>query len=202
MAPAADLYPFEHGLTWVMREWMRRGSSAVVADGKVWLIDPVDVPEAIEHARQLGEFGGVIQLLDRHPRACHALAQHYDIPLYRLPDELPIAGVQVFKVVNAKRWRERALWFADTGTLVVAELLGTNEYFALSGDTVGVHPMLRQARVKVGDHLPVQHLLVGHGKPVHTDAATAIAAAYQHRRRDALLIARGLRAFVGNGKEK
>ena len=81
-APSADLYPFEHGLTWVMREWMRRASHAVVADGKVWLIDPVDVPMAIEAAHALGEFGGVIQLLDRHPRACKLLAEHYKIPFY------------------------------------------------------------------------------------------------------------------------
>ncbi len=57
-------------------------------------------------------------------------------------------------VLSARHWRERALWLPDTGTLVVAELLGTNEYYALSSDPVGIHPMLRQARIKVGDHLP------------------------------------------------
>lgn len=203
MSATADLYPFEHGLTWVMREWMRRGSHAVVADGKVWLIDPVDVPEAIEAARQLGEFGGVIQLLDRHPRACKALAEHYDIPFYRLPDELPIPGVQVFSVLRGKYWQERALWFPDTGTLVVAELVGTNEYYALAKNPVGVHPMLRALRgTRVGDHLPVQHLLVGHGAPVHDDAAQSLAIAYQQRLRDAPKIVRGLRAFVGAGRQK
>ncbi|MEH3054986.1 MAG: hypothetical protein PGN13_13460 [Patulibacter minatonensis] len=203
MAERADLHPFEHGVTWVMREWMRRGSHAVKADGKVWLIDPVDVPEAIEAARALGEFGGVIQLLDRHPRACRALAEHYGIPFFRLPDELPIPGVQVFSVLRGKYWNERALWFPDTGTLVVAEVLGTNQYYALAKNPVGVHPMLRGiTRAKVGDHLPVQHLLVGHGAPVHTDAAQLIATAYQRRLRDLPLIPRGLRAFVGTGSQK
>jgi hypothetical protein len=199
MAPAADLYPFEHGLTWVMREWMRRGSHAVVADGKVWLIDPVDVPEALEAARKLGEFGGVIQLLDRHPRACKALAEHYDIPFYRLPDKLPIPGVQVFSVLRAKYWQERALWFPDTGTLVIAEILGTNDYFALANNPVGVHPFLRALTHKhVGEHLPVAHLLVGHGAPVHEGAAEAVAVAYERRLRDIPLFPiKGPRAFFG-----
>ena len=52
------------------------------------------------------------------------------------------------------------------------------------------------AKTKVGDHLPVQHLLVGHGEPVHEGAAEAIAGAYQHRLRDLALIPKGLRAFI------
>lgn len=51
-------------------------------------------------------------------------------------------------------------------------------------------------KLKVGDHLPVQHLLVGHGAPVHEHAAEALATAYRHRLRDlALLPVRGPRAF-------
>ncbi|MBJ7470148.1 MAG: hypothetical protein JHD16_02560 [Solirubrobacteraceae bacterium] len=192
------IVPFEHGLTWVQDEWMQRASHALLVDGKVWLIDPVDEPEAIEQARQLGEIAGVIQLLDRHPRACRKLAEHYDVPLHRLPDDLPGTPLQVVSVLRAKRWQERAIWWPDTGTLVVAELLGTNDYFALSGrGPVGVHPFMRGlVNRKVGDHLPVQHLLVGHGAPVHEGAAEAVAAAYQHRVRDLLLMPKGLRAFV------
>lgn len=202
MPERADIYPFEHGLTWTMREWMRRSSHAVKADGKVWLIDPVDVPEAIEQARALGEFGGVIQLLDRHPRACHALAKHYDVPLFRLPDELPIPGVQVFTVLRSRYWQERALWMPDIGTLVIAELVGTNDYYALAKNPVGVHPALRLLTGRhVGDHLPVQHLLVGHGAPVHEHAAEALATAYQRRLKDIPLFpVRGPRAFFGTDK--
>lgn len=197
MAPKL-IVPFKHGVSWVQDEWMARASHALASGGKVWLIDPVDEPEAIEQAVQLGEIVGVIQLLDRHPRACRKLADHYDVPLHRLPDELPGTPFQVFSVVRAKRWQERAIWWPDTGTLVVAETLGTNEYFALSSKTpVGVHPMLRGfVKTKVGDHLPVQHLLVGHGAPVHEHAAEAIAGAYQHRVRDLLMLPKGLKAFL------
>ena len=43
------------GFSWVAGEPMTRASHALVADGRVWLVDPVDWPEAIERARSLGE---------------------------------------------------------------------------------------------------------------------------------------------------
>lgn len=189
--------PFEHGLTWVMDEWMERASHALLHDGKVWLVDPVDVPEAIEQARQHGEIAGVIQLLDRHPRACAALAEHYGVPHHRLPDDLPGTPFQIIEVLSGKVWSERAIWWPDTGTLVVAEQLGTNDYYALSrASPVGVHPMMRGFwRTKVGEKLPVQHLLVGHGGPCHDEPAVALATAYARRLRDVALIPKGLRAF-------
>ena len=192
------IVPFEHGLSWVMDEWMQRASHAVVVDGRVWLIDPVDVPEAIERARQLGEIAGVIQLLDRHPRACASLAEHYGVVHHKLPNALPGTPFQVFDVMRARGWKERALWWPDTGTLIVAEQVGTNDYYALGGASpVGVHPFMRGfVRKRVGDKLPVQHLLVGHGAPLHDDPATALATAYDRRLRDwPLLPVRGLRAF-------
>ena len=48
---------------------------------------------------------------------------------------------------------------------------------------------------RVGEHLPVKHLLVGHGAPLHDDPATALATAYSRRLRDWALIPKGLRAF-------
>lgn len=190
--------PFEHGLTWVMDEWMQRASHALVHDGKVWLVDPVDLPEAIEQARQLGEIAGVIQLLDRHPRACASLAEHYGVPHHELPNtDIPGAPFQIITVVSGKAWSERAIWWPDTGTLVVAEQVGTNPYYALSEKSpVGVHPMMRPfVKLRVGEHLPIQHLLVGHGSPVHDDAAVALQTAYTRRLRDYALLPKALRAF-------
>jgi hypothetical protein len=191
------IVPFEHGLSWVMDEWMQRASHALLVEGKVWLIDPVDVPEAIEQARALGEIAGVIQLLDRHPRACASLAEHYGVVHHKLPNALPGTPFQVLQVMRGKAWNERAIWWPDTGTLVVAEQVGTNDYYALgSASPVGVHPMMRAfVKKRPGANLPVQHLLVGHGAPVHHDAATALATAYTRRLRDLPLLPRGLRAF-------
>jgi hypothetical protein len=191
------IQPFEHGLSWVMDEWMQRASHALAVDGQVWLIDPVDVPEAIEQARQLGEIAGVIQLLDRHPRDCASLAEHYGVQHHVLPKDLPGTPFQVQQVLRSRGWKEVSLWWPDTGTLVVAEQVGTNPYYALGkASPVGVHPMMRLfTKLRVGKHLPIQHLLVGHGAPVHDDPAVAIETAYARRLRDAPLIARGLRAF-------
>jgi len=55
MAPAIkafDEYPF--GVSWVLEESLQRTSHALVVDGRVWLVDPVDVPEAIERATRSG----------------------------------------------------------------------------------------------------------------------------------------------------
>jgi len=61
------------GFGWVVEEAMTRTSHALAADAKVWLVDPIDWPEAIERALTLGEPAGVVQLLDRHQRDCAAL---------------------------------------------------------------------------------------------------------------------------------
>ena len=53
---------------------MARGSHALVHDGRVWLIDPVDSEGDVERAVGDNEPAGVIQLLDRHNRDNAAIA--------------------------------------------------------------------------------------------------------------------------------
>lgn len=196
---APTILPFEHGLSWVQDELMQRASHALAVDGQVWLIDPVDDEEAIWQAQTLGEIAGVIQLLDRHPRDCKALAERFGVPHLLLPDDLPVPQLQVQPVVNSRFWMERAIWWPDTGTLVVAELVGTNAYYALGDGPVGVHPFMRALTGKtVGTALPVQHLLTGHGLPVHEHAAEALRRAYARRLRDLPLVPLGAaRAALG-----
>ena len=50
--------------SWVAQEPMTRTSHALAADGRVWLVDPVDWPDAIERARSLGKPAAVLQLLE------------------------------------------------------------------------------------------------------------------------------------------
>ena len=109
---------------------MQRASHALVDEGRVWLVDPVDVDELDERIRAVGEPVGVIQLLDRHGRDCAALAERYGIPLHRLP----FSGVtgspfDVRRSVDLPRWREAALWWPARRTLIVADALGTASYF-------------------------------------------------------------------------
>jgi len=196
-----SIVSFEHGITWVIDDPMQRASHALVSDGKVWLIDPVDDPSALLEVEKLGEIVGVIQLLDRHPRDCKALASRYKVPFDRLPDSLPGTPFQIRQVLNIPGWREAALWWPATGTLVVPETVGSNGYFDLAEHGLGIHPLLRVAPPKIGLDLPVRHLLVGHGEPVHEVPGEHLIDAYHRSRRDILRAPwAAIRELSGHGK--
>jgi hypothetical protein len=173
------------GLTWVMDDALQRTCHALVEDGRVWLIDPVDDAEAMERVGGLGSPAGVIQLLDRHDRDNAAIASRLGVPHHRLPDSLPGTPFEVERVVDGPVWKERALWWPERKALVVAEALGTGRLFALGPGPVGVHPMLRlRPPRRLARHRP-EHLLVGHGAPVHgPETAAAIDEALARSRRD------------------
>ncbi len=174
----------ELGLSWVVDEAMQRASHALVADGRVWLVDPVDVPEATERILALGAPAGVLQLLDRHPRGCAELAERYEVPHLRLPDAVPGSPFEVLRVVDVPRWRERALWWAGRRALVVAETVGTHPMFS-AGRDAGVHLMLRLRPPGAPNGYEPEHLLCGHGAPLHgAQAARALHEAYARSRRD------------------
>jgi hypothetical protein len=174
------------GLTWVMDEAMERASHALVDDaGRVWLIDPVDDPQAMERAAALGEPAGVLQLLDRHKRDCAAIAQRLGVPQLTVPGALPEAPFTVQRVVRNRLWREVALWWPAKRALVVAEALGTTPAFAVGAGPVGIHPMLRLRPPHGLKGLNPEHLLVGHGPPVSgPDVGAAVDTAIDHAWRD------------------
>ncbi|MGB0119876.1 MAG: hypothetical protein WBP55_02845 [Solirubrobacterales bacterium] len=163
----------EIGITWVLDEPMARASHALVSDGRVWLIDPVDEPEAMEKVAALGTPKAVLQLLDRHNRDSQAIADRLEIPLVVLPDELNGTPFQSIDVVNNRLWKEKALWWQATQTLVVAEAIGTNEMACPTDRGAGVHIMMRMTPPKksLGTYLP-EHLLLGHGPAIHGPGAT------------------------------
>lgn len=168
----AALHEHALGLSWTVREVLQRSSHALRDDaGGVWLVDPVDVPEALEAVAGLGEPRGVIQLLDRHDRDCAQIAARLDVPHHRLSaGGIPGAPFEVTKLVWLRPWQELCLWWPGRGALVVAESLGTAPVFALAGRPVGIHPVLRLAPParRLRAHEP-RHLLVGHGPPLHDE---------------------------------
>jgi hypothetical protein len=182
---------FEHelGLSWVADEPMERGSHALAGDdGRVWLIDPVDDEEALARVAALGAPAGVLQLLDRHNRDCEAVAARLGVPRHKVPDALPEApGFELRWVVRNRFWREVALWWPARRALVVAEALGTAPAFAVGDGAVGIHPMLRLPSPPGGLRgLAPEHLLVGHGPPVHgPDVAADVDRAIARSRWDA-----------------
>jgi hypothetical protein len=162
------------GLTWVVDELMERACHALVADGRVWLVDPVADDAALARAAALGQPAGVIRLLDRHGRDCDALADSLGVPLYSLPEAIPDSPFEVVRVLHVPGWHEQALWWVDRRALVVAEIVGTSPHYTLGGGrATGIHPLVRLAPPGVLRRYQPEHLLVGHGAPLHGPEATA-----------------------------
>ena len=151
---------------------MTRTSHALATSEGVWLVDPVDWPEAIDRATSLGTPLGVIQLLDRHNRDSAAIAERLGVPHLVVPESLPGTPFEVIEIKRAKRWREVALWWPEQRTLVVAEAIATNRFFPIGDDRVGVHPVLRLTPPRRLRTYEPEHLLVGHGEGVHGPDAT------------------------------
>jgi hypothetical protein len=191
------IHEHEAGLTWVMDEPMERASHALADDGRVWLVDPVDDAEALERAAALGTPVAVLQLLDRHNRDCAAIAQRLEVPHLMVPEALSDAPFVVHRVFRRPLWKEIALWWPARRALVVAEVLGTAGVWAVGDGPVGVHPMVRLLPPSGLARFEPEHLLVGHGPPVHGDETTAVMReALAHSRRDVPRLLRKLPAMI------
>jgi hypothetical protein len=146
---------------------------------------------------------GVLQLLDRHPRDCAAIAARLDVPLHVVPlGTIPALPFDVVPLWHLPVWKEDALWLEGARVLVVAEAFVAAPDFAAPGERVGVHPMRRllpptALEPYVGR---VEHLLLGHGDALHGKAARdALRNALDgsRRRLPRLLAAQASRAVQG-----
>ena len=181
---ATSVHRHALGLTWVEDSGLRRAAHALVHDGRFWLIDPFEDSVALGAASELGRPTAVLQLLDRHGRDCARIAQRLEIDHLRLPPVIPDSPFHVLRVVSRRWWREMALWWDSERALIVAEALGTAPAFALDR-RAGIHPMLRllPPRAALTAHAP-ERLLCGHGAPLESGAATAIAEALANANSD------------------
>lgn len=174
----------EAGFSWTVDEPMTRTSHALADGGRVWLVDPVRHAPALARAGVLGTPSAVLQLLDRHHRDCASVAAELGVPHLVVPTAVPDSPFDVVIVKRLARWRETALWWPAERTLVVAEAIGTNPFFAAGRDRAGVHPLLRllPPRDALSPFEP-EHLLVGHGEGLHGQAAAqGLDAALAHAR--------------------
>jgi hypothetical protein len=189
----------ELGLTWVVEEPLARASHAIVADGRVWLVDPVADDAVMERVRALGPPAGVIRLLDRHGRDADGLAASLGVPLHSLPDAIPDSPFEVIRVLHVPGWHEQGLWWGERRALVVAEVVGSSRHYTLGdGRLAGIHPMLRLLPPKVLRPYQPEHLLLGHGEPVHRpDAVAALHDAYARSRSDLPRLLREAPALLG-----
>lgn len=165
------------GFSWISDEAMTRTSHALVADRggataterAVWLVDPLDWPDAITRAQGLGKPTAVVQLLDRHNRDAAAIAKRLGVPHLVAPTSLPETPFEVIEIRRWRHWQEIALWWPSRRVLVVADALGTNAFFTVGDDAIGVHGLLKLTppRQLAGLEPPPEHVLVGHGEGLH-----------------------------------
>ena len=182
--PIRELAEHPLGVTWVMQEAMVRTSHALAHEGRVWLIDPVDEPEAMERAAALGEPAAVVQLFVAHNRDGEAVAKRLGVPFHKLPEVLPDSPFSVLKL-DLGPWKERALWWPEPRGLIVAESVGTGPAYAVGPGPAGIHPFRRPVPPSSLRSFLPEHLLVGHGSPVHgSEAAAALLNALNRARRD------------------
>jgi hypothetical protein len=173
------------GFGWISRErpQLQLTSHALLAGGGVWVVDPIEADGVEERIRELGEPAGVIQLLDRHKRACASLAQRLGVPHHLVPFG-EVSLFQAIPVVDRKRWREAALWWPERRVLVCADALGTLPHsVALGGERLGIHPLLRLTPPRQLGRLEPEHVLCGHGAGVHESATQAVRDALAGSRR-------------------
>lgn len=154
---------------------VHRTSVALRAGGRVWLIDPVDVPGLDERVCALGEPAAVLQLLDRHNRDCAAVAARLGVEHRRMWERAGETPFRLLTVWHNRLWREVALWDAGTRTLVVPETLGTVSAFLAGGERLGWHPLARlKPPREVFAGIEPERILVGHGSALVDGAADAL----------------------------
>jgi hypothetical protein len=173
-----------------------RTSHALLADGRVYMIDPTDGEGVDERIGALGEPAAVLVLLDRHRRDSDAFGARFGVPVHETPSErIPDAPFEFRPILSTRFWREVALWWPDRRVLVAADALGTVGYIRASTEPLGVHPLLRPwPPRKALAGIDPEHVLVGHGEGVHGHGASAAldAALAMSRRRIPRLAADGV----------
>jgi hypothetical protein len=211
-----EIDQWEGGTGWIAYpdEEMQRASHALVSDGDVWLVDPVDCDGLDETLAEYGTVRGVVLLLDRHKRDADALARRHEVPVY-VPEwmagvrselsapvdlvrrSLPDSGYDLHKLVDNPVWKEGFLYDEDSKTLVVAEAVGTSPYMLTSDERLGVHPALRLKPPKALGRYSPERILVGHGEGVMDGAAAALTDALDGaRKRTPRLYAQTAREFL------
>jgi len=165
---------FDGGFGWIVDEFMERCSHALVEDGRVWVIDPVDGDGVEERIRAAGTPAGVLQLLDRHNRDGAALAGRLGVRHHVVPQG-SLGPFGFVAVRNSRSWREVALWWPERRVLVCADALGTAPYYCAGTERLAVHPLLRlrPPRGQLGALQP-NLILCGHGEGVLEDADAAL----------------------------
>jgi hypothetical protein len=190
-SPVVPIDEGDAGIGWLAApsEMMQRAAHAFNgADGRLWLVDPVDTPGLDAFLTSHGEVGGVIVAFDRHRRDAAQIAERYELPVTvppvledfaaSIPAETRVrpsceaAGLRFHTLLDSRipPWREAAVIGPDGSTVYVPEVVGRAGYYTAPGEQVGVHPMLRVSPPRRAmQALSIETLWCGHGHGL-TDA--------------------------------
>ena len=195
---------FAGGLSWqpAPGELLERSSTALGAEGRVWLIDPLRASGIEDQIAALGKVAGVVITFGLHDRDADWFAARYGVPVYGHPS-LRLAGVRspvvhvegrvpdsLLLIVTCpgrgplRWWRETAIWWPEMRTLVTGDAIGTAAYFPLPGREVAVHPVRWLSPPIELRPLPAERLHPGHGRSVTSGAAQQIARALDRARKE------------------
>ena len=190
---------FKHGFAWIARpeHFMRQSSTALEADGRVWLIDPLKADGIEDEIAALGTPAGVIVTIGWHDRDVDWFASLYGVPVYgarhlrNVLFKTPLVRVDAratatvpgapFRLLNTSMrglmgwWTESAVWWAEEGTLVTGDCVGSAPYFMREGERLGMHPFVRLAPPTAAfTGVRPRRVFCGHGDGVQEGAAEAL----------------------------
>jgi hypothetical protein len=184
---------WDDGVGWLAHpdDPMERVSHAVRADDGVWLFDPVDAPGVDDLLADLGAVAGVAVLSSYHARdadafatrhgvAVHApwwmdrVAERVDAPIERYHAGPGDSGFEIRRFEPLTIWQEAVAYHPEDGTLVVPDLLGTSDGFAVGDRRVGVTLPCRLVPPRELAALDPERILFGHGPGVFDGAGAAL----------------------------
>ncbi|MFO7794245.1 MAG: hypothetical protein R6V35_04705 [Candidatus Nanohaloarchaea archaeon] len=169
---------WENGFGWIARpeEDMVRTSHAFEDNG-VFLVDPLDAENLDEKLEDYGEVKGIIVLFDRHQRDSEQLAEKYGCPIYvpewlepeikldaePIENKIPGTSWELIETVNTLTGREAGLYNKQTGTIIVADALGTVDFFKGRNEKLGLNPLYRLNPPKNLLNYDIDRIFCGHG---------------------------------------
>lgn len=194
---------WRNGLSWIAHptETGQRASHAIEGDDGVWIVDPLDASGIHDEIADVGTVAGVAVLSSWHARDAGTFARRYDVPVFvptwmtRVTDRVdaPIeryerslgeSGLHVSLTNPLPTWREGIAYRESDGTLLVPESLGTAPPFLVGSERLGfeLSRRLLVPREPLAGLEP-DRILVGHGRPIHENATSALEGALSSPRR-------------------
>ena len=190
---------WENGFGWIGKpeENMKRTSHAFVDDSDVFLVDPVDAENLDEKIEEFGEVKGIVLLFERHERDSEKLAERYDCPVYvpewfereldaeveKVSGKVPGTDWEMHTVVESRMANEAALYNENTGTLIVADALGTTKHMRGRGEELGMNPLYRLNPPRKLLKFEPERILCGHGKGITENATITMRGTIRRGRR-------------------